>query len=132
MLVNIESIILQKNIDSLCTVLDNLISNAIKFTPENGEIRILAKLTKSTITIDIKDSGPGISDISQTQIFDPFYRDNQANNGLVAGSGLGLFIAKEATSLLKGEISMAPKQTNADIGAHFILRIPHSSLNFIP
>ena len=76
-------------------------------------------------------TGPGISDISQTQIFDPFYRDNQANKGLVAGSGLGLFIAKEATSLLKGEISMGPKQTYADIGAHFILRIPHSSLSFI-
>ena len=129
-LVNAEQIILQKNIEQLHTVLDNLISNAVKFTPENGEIRVLAKLNKSMIIIEIKDTGPGINSDNQTQIFDPFYRGNQANNGLIAGSGLGLFIAKEAASLLKGELTFAPKQTTADIGAHFILSIPHTPVSF--
>lgn len=128
--INVEAIILQKNIKQLRTVLDNLISNAIKFTPDQGEIYLSAKREKSTIIIEIKDTGPGINLSSQAQIFDPFYRGDQVSNILVAGSGLGLFIAKETTSLLKGDISIVPKQTNTDFGAHFILQIPFSSLSF--
>jgi two-component system, NtrC family, sensor histidine kinase GlrK len=130
MLVNTEQIMLQKNMDQLQTILDNLISNAVKFTPENGEIQVIAKLAKAMVTIEIIDTGPGVNNDNKMQIFDPFYRGNQANNGLVAGSGLGLFIAKEATTLLKGELTIVAKQTNDDIGAHFILRIPHSSVSF--
>lgn len=126
---NIDNIMLQKNMEQCRTILDNLISNAVKFTPENGEIKVLAKLTKAMIIVEVKDTGPGINSNNQTQVFDPFYRGNQANNGLVAGSGLGLFIAKEAATLLKGDLSIAPKQTVEDIGAHFILRIPHSSVS---
>lgn len=139
MQVNIENIILQKNIQQLRTVLDNLISNAIKFTPDNGDIDLSAKRTKTTVIVEIKDTGPGINNAVKAQIFDPFYRGDQVNNNLVAGSGLGLFIAKETASLLKGDISIASKQLNNDIGgndtggndigAHFVLRIPYSSLN---
>ena len=129
-LVKTEQIILQKNIEQLRTVLDNLISNAVKFTPENGEIKLLAKLSKAMIIFEIIDTGPGINNNNQAQIFDPFYRGNQASNGLLAGSGLGLFIAKEAAKLLKGDLTIAPKQTNIDIGAHFILSIPHASVSF--
>ena len=130
MLLNVEQIVLQKNIEQLRTVLDNLISNAVKFTPENGEIKVAAKLSKAMIIFEIKDTGPGIKSDNQTQIFDPFYRGNQASNGLIAGSGLGLFIAKEAANLLKGDLTIAPKQTSTDIGAHFILSIPHASVSF--
>lgn len=129
-LVNAEQIKLQKNIDQLRTVLDNLISNAVKFTPENGEIKLLAKLAKNMIIFEVNDSGSGINSNIQTQIFDPFYRGNQANVGLIAGSGLGLFIAKETTILLKGELKVAPKQTPTDVGAHFILTLPYSSFIF--
>ena len=121
---NIENIVIQKNTETLRSILDNLISNAVKFTPENGEISISASQTKSTMTIAVKDTGPGIAENNKYALFEPFYRGNQPNTGLVSGSGLGLFIAKEASNTLGGVLSLAP----CEVGAHFILTIPTSNL----
>ena len=121
---NIENIVIQKNTETLRSILDNLISNAVKFTPENGEIGISASQTKSTMTIAVKDTGPGIAENNKYALFEPFYRGNQPNTGLVSGSGLGLFIAKEASNTLGGVLSLAP----CEVGAHFILTIPTSNL----
>ena len=123
--VNADNVVAQKNIATLRSILDNLISNAVKFTPQHGEISIAASQTKSTMTIVVKDTGPGIADNNKQALFEPFYRGNQANTGLVSGSGLGLFIAKEATNSLGGVLSLAP----SEVGAHFILTIPISHLN---
>jgi two-component system, NtrC family, sensor histidine kinase GlrK len=121
----IENIVTHKNTEKLRNILDNLISNAVKFTPELGEISVTASQSKSTMTIAVIDSGPGIDEKSKHALFDPFYRGNQPNNGLVAGSGLGLFIAKEAASALNGELYTVPN----DAGAHFVLTIPNTNLN---
>ena len=121
---NIENIVIQKNTETLRSILDNLISNAVKFTPENGEIGISASQTKSTMTIAVKDTGLGIAENNKYALFEPFYRGNQPNTGLVSGSGLGLFIAKEASNTLGGVLSLAP----CEVGAHFILTIPTSNL----
>jgi two-component system, NtrC family, sensor histidine kinase GlrK len=119
----VGDIVVQLDKEKLHTVLDNLISNAVKFTPENGEIHIQATQSKNLLTIEVKDSGPGIADASKSALFAPFYRGDQPNNSLVAGSGLGLFIAKEIVSALKGELSLAP----SSIGAHFVIRLPIQS-----
>jgi signal transduction histidine kinase len=103
-------------------VLDNLISNAVKFTPDMGEITLQAKHAKSMLTIDIKDTGAGIKEADKANLFEPFYRGEQPNNSLVNGSGLGLFIAKEAVIALHGEISLQ----HAAVGTHFVLRLPTS------
>lgn len=123
MLVTIEDIAMQVDVEKLRTALDNIISNAVKFTPDNGEISIIATQSKSMITIEVKDTGPGISEVAKTGLFDAFHRGEQPSNSLVGGSGLGLFIAKEAVSALKGEISLAPART----GAHFILHLPNAT-----
>jgi len=122
--VTIADFAIQMNAEKLRTVLDNLISNAVKFTPNNGEINITATQSKSVITIVVKDTGPGISEATKAGIFDPFYRGEQPNNNLVSGSGLGLFITKEAINALNGEISLVP----TPFGAHFILHLPSSQL----
>jgi signal transduction histidine kinase len=85
-----------------------------------GEITLQAKHAKSILSIDIKDTGTGIKEADKTSLFEPFYRGEQPNNSLVNGSGLGLFIAKEAVTALQGEISLQDSTT----GAHFILRMP--------
>lgn len=117
---SIDNITLTLDIDKLHTILDNLISNAVKFTPRNGLIKIHGRHSKSRLSIEIKDSGPGIKENHVIGLFEPFYRGDQPKSTLVAGSGLGLFIAKEAALALKGEIKLIPSQ----IGAHFTLQIP--------
>jgi two-component system, NtrC family, sensor histidine kinase GlrK len=116
----VDDFLLYIDIEKLRTVLDNLISNAVKFTPANGEINIKASQSKSSITIEVQDTGPGIDEPNKNRLFDPFYRGDEPNNSLLTGSGLGLFIAKEATNVLKGELSLSPSK----IGAHFILNLP--------
>ena len=111
---------IQTDKDKFHAVIDNLISNAVKFTPNNGEITIRVASTKSSIIIEVLDSGPGISEPIRTGLFDPFYRGKQPDNHLVSGSGLGLFIAKETASALKGELSLLHSKQ----GAHFVLELP--------
>ena len=123
--INAANIVIQKNTEKLRNILDNLISNAVKFTPESGEIIITANQNKSTITIGVKDTGPGVDDKSKFALFEPFYRGKQPSASLVSGSGLGLFIAKETAIALNGELTAIP----SDVGAHFVLVIPTSNLN---
>ena len=108
--------------EKLRVVLDNLISNAVKFTPIMGEITLQTKHDKSLLSIDIIDTGAGIKEADIANVFEPFYRGEQPNNSLVNGSGLGLFIAKEAVTALQGEIRLQASTT----GAHFVLRLPAS------
>lgn len=104
----------------LIIVLDNLISNAIKYTPVNGEITIKTKQDKYWQTIEIIDSGPGLSLADKARLFDPFYQGNASYQGLVNSSGLGLSIAKSLIEAHHGAIELSESQT----GAHFILRLP--------
>jgi two-component system, NtrC family, sensor histidine kinase GlrK len=116
----VSDIAIQTDKDKFHAVIDNLFSNAVKFTPNNGEITIRASASKSSLTIEVQDTGPGVSEQSKAGLFDPFYRGQQPDKSLVNGSGLGLFIAKEAASALKGELSLRASQQ----GAHFILELP--------
>ena len=111
---------IQTDKEKFHAVMDNLISNAVKFTPDNGEITIRAASTKLSVTIEVLDTGSGVGEQSKTGLFEPFYRGKQPENNLVSGSGLGLFIAKEAAVALKGELSLLPSQQ----GAHFVLELP--------
>ena len=128
--ININQLVDDVNIvidaEKLRVVLDNLISNAVKFTPNFGEITLQAKHAKSILTIEIKDTGAGIKEADIASVFEPFYRGEQPNNSLVNGSGLGLFIAKEAVTALQGEISLQDSTT----GAHFVLRLPTSPAKY--
>lgn len=129
---SIDEIIMLVDLEKLRTVLDNLISNAVKFTPDNGEISIRASQSKNIVTIAIRDTGAGISEANTTGLFEPFYRGEQPNNSLVTGSGLGLFIAKEVVNALNGEISLVSAQAGMHVqrGAHFIIRLPVSQQAF--
>ena len=106
--------------EKLTIIMDNLVSNAVKYTPQNGIILIRTRLEKGTWTIDVKDNGPGLTDLDQARLFDPFYRGNNLHKGLISGSGLGLAIAKELVKVHQGTIKLA----QSNIGAHFIVRIP--------
>lgn len=87
-------------------VLDNLILNAIKYSPNGGTITVSLELLKKEIAISVSDKGIGISKEEQSKIFDRFYRSSNPHIKGIAGSGLGLAICKEIITALNGEISV--------------------------
>jgi signal transduction histidine kinase/ligand-binding sensor domain-containing protein/DNA-binding response OmpR family regulator len=101
---NIDQLICWSDIDIYEKVLYNLISNACKHTPENGEINI-ELLFDERLTFSICNSGPGIPDEYIDKIFDRFFQVPGSFPG--KGSGLGLSIVKESVDLLEGKITVS-------------------------
>jgi signal transduction histidine kinase/ligand-binding sensor domain-containing protein len=97
----------------------NLISNAFKFTPENGEIKVVVGFTKGgSIEIAVKDSGCGIPEDKLENIFDRFYQVDGSNTREHEGTGIGLALAKELILLHKGNIRVNSKP---GAGSEFIV-----------
>jgi len=98
----------------------NLVGNAIKFTPENGEISINAVLMDSTVTVEVSDTGIGIAPKDITRLFDEFYRVENDINQNVKGTGLGLALAKKIVEAHQGKIWIT-SQINQGTTFHFTL-----------
>ena len=99
----------------------NLISNAIKFTPENGKISVNAQLDNTIVTVEISDTGIGISQEDIVRLFDEFYRvDNQINQN-VKGTGLGLPLAKKIVEAHGGKMWITSKLNE---GTTFYFTLP--------
>jgi two-component system sensor histidine kinase VicK len=93
--------------DQIDQVLDNLVSNAIKYTPEEGSIAIRARKTeKEWLEIVVQDNGIGIPRKDLARIFDRFYRVDKARSRNMGGTGLGLSIAREIVKAHGGTISL--------------------------
>jgi signal transduction histidine kinase len=100
-------------------VLDNLISNAIRYSPDGGTIELDMRLHESHLLVSVRDSGPGIPEQDLPHIFEPFYRGSA---GTASGhAGLGLAIAGRLMSLQGGAISAASRSSG---GAEFTIRLP--------
>ncbi len=85
-------------------VLNNLIGNAIKYSPQGGSIRVSGKATPDAVEITVSDDGIGIPIEDQTRIFERFYRADDALSRRTQGSGLGLYIAKAVVEAHGGRI----------------------------
>ena len=99
----------------------NILSNAIKYTPENGKIKIYVGFVYNDAYIKIIDNGIGISEQDLTRIFDRFYRADKARTREMGGTGLGLSIAKEILDQNKGSIDI---RSDLGKGTEVIIRIP--------
>jgi signal transduction histidine kinase len=104
----------------LKNVLINLVSNAIKFSPENNEIKIATSLQDGHIQIKVIDHGMGIPENDQVHLFERFFRATNATN--IQGTGLGLHIVGRYVELLKGKISY---QSQLEAGSIFCIAIPN-------
>lgn len=100
--------IIQADYDILVRILSNLISNAIKFTPENGEIKLMSTYpeNKDLLCIQVQDSGVGIPVNEQDMIFDQFYSTDKAQTGNFRSTGLGLTFCKLAVEKQGGSIGV--------------------------
>ncbi|NIW44374.1 MAG: hypothetical protein GWN30_06265 [Gammaproteobacteria bacterium] len=103
----------------LTQVLVNIIHNAIKFTPENGEIDCILKLQDDNIQFSIKDTGSGIAREDLPRIFERFYKSRRTKKG--TGTGLGLSIAKHLVGAHGGKIWA---ESHLGEGSTFIISLP--------
>jgi two-component system sensor histidine kinase GlrK len=103
-------------------VVDNLLTNAIKYTPENGRIAVSLSAEGPSAVIDIRDSGPGIEPEDRERIFEPFWQGRTPYESSVKGTGLGLSIAKDYVEAHGGSIELVESPG----GAHFRVSLPLS------
>ncbi|MEZ7172439.1 cell wall metabolism sensor histidine kinase WalK [Sporosarcina sp. OR05] len=90
--------------DKMTQVIDNIISNALKYSPDGGDVRFGVTLSGSFIKVMISDDGLGIPKANVNRIFERFYRADRARSRAMGGTGLGLAIAKEMIHAHGGEI----------------------------
>jgi signal transduction histidine kinase len=105
----------------LLRIMEELISNAVKFTPAGGTVKISLNLTEQHLCFVVQDTGPGIPPGDEQRIFDQFYRGKSAVNG----AGLGLSLVRGNVELLGGMVSAATAATG---GARFEVLLPWEEL----
>ena len=99
----------------------NLVSNAVKFTPEGGVVTVTCALRDGMATIEVRDTGPGIPEDMQEMIFDPFVQLGRSLTNTQEGAGLGLAISRDLARAMHGDVTVESKPGS---GATFTLRLP--------
>lgn len=107
--------------DKLRVALGNLLSNAIVYSPDGGEIRLAARVVDGRLAIDCIDAGPGVAPEDAERIFDPFVQGSRRPDGALPGSGVGLSIVRELVAAQGGRVFLVPTQR----GAHFRMELPY-------
>lgn len=116
-----ESISIQATADGLETVFNNLIGNAIKYTPEGGKIRIGVVPTNGSVQITISDTGIGIAEEDLPHLGEEFFRAKSARHSEIVGTGLGLSIVKQLLEHFEGVIEVS---STVGKGTTFTLEFP--------
>ncbi|MCI9626919.1 MAG: cell wall metabolism sensor histidine kinase WalK [Clostridia bacterium] len=109
------------NPDRMEQVLTNVISNAVKYTPEDGEINVFSGYLYDYIYVKVQDTGIGIAKKALPYVFDRFYRTDRARSRNEGGTGLGLAIAKEIVEEHGGSISITSQQGK---GSEVLIQFP--------
>jgi PAS domain S-box-containing protein len=105
----------------LAQLLDNLVSNAIKFTPESGRVDVRASSSRGNAILEVRDTGMGIPAEEQEHVFERFFRTSRATEQAIQGTGLGLAISKAIVHAHGGRITLASSEGE---GATFHVTLP--------
>src|SRR5688572_1765183 len=124
LVIDSQSGTVQADREKLRSVVDNLVGNAVKFTPPGGNVSVLARSSGSEALIEVIDTGPGVPAEERESIFDSFFRGRAKASSRVEGSGLGLAIAREFVEAHGGRISVI----GGGSGAHFRVALPRNPL----
>jgi signal transduction histidine kinase len=123
--VDLEEAEITAHEDLLTQVWNNLIHNAIKFTPEGGTILVRLARRGERLEARFADTGVGISVEDQARVFERFYKSDRSRQSEAGGSGLGLAIAKRIVDLHQGRISV---DSRPGAGAEFVVTLPFVSV----
>src|SRR5438067_8859118 len=120
-----QPVMLEADPQKLRSIVDNLISNAVKFTPSGGVIAVRARSAAGEAVIEVVDSGPGVPPEERESIFNLVFRGRTkaAEGGRIKGSGLGLAIARELVEAHGGQIAVV----GDGAGGHFRVTLPRRS-----
>ena len=102
-------------------ILGNLVSNAIKYTNHNGEVRFAIKPKHNRVILSVSDTGMGIPKNSRDNVFSKFYRGDNVIRKETSGTGLGLYLVKGLVSELGGEVWF---DSTEDKGSTFYVSLP--------
>lgn len=117
----VQDIELRADRAKLKLILDNLLSNALKYSPRGGTIFIHARTDQDWLELDVADTGPGISQDERAAIFDAFYSGRAPTAGHLKGTGIGLSVVNEFVQAHGGSIGIVD---GIFPGAHFRVRLP--------
>jgi len=107
--------------EAIRQIFDNLIDNAIKYTPLGGRVRVACSLAADVVGVDVTDTGIGIPRDELPRIFERFYRVDKARSRELGGTGLGLSIVRHLISSIRGQISVTSRPGS---GSRFTVKIP--------
>jgi len=129
--VDAQPALLEADPEKLRSIVDNLVSNAVKFTPPGGTITVRARAQSGEAVIEVMDTGPGVPPEERESIFNLFFRGrtkaDSGRAGGIKGSGLGLAIARELVEAHGGQITVVTAAAGGPHGAHFRVTLPRRS-----
>ncbi len=120
LVLDLAQVTVEADASKLRSIVENLVGNAVKFTPEGGTISVRAIEEAAEAIVEVIDSGPGVPAAERDSIFDSFFRGRAKSIGRVEGSGLGLAIAREFAEAHGGRIAAV----GGAGGGHFRLALP--------
>ncbi|GAB5403151.1 MAG: hypothetical protein Aurels2KO_13820 [Aureliella sp.] len=110
--------------EKMTSCLVNLLGNAIKYTPDGGDVRLFAEQSDGFLNIAVEDTGIGIEESEISKIFDRFYRCNDERVAELEGNGLGLAFSQEVVRLHNGELQV---DSQINVGSRFTISLPLAS-----
>lgn len=118
---NVETFNMDFDADKFTKIINNLISNSLKFTPQGGKIYLEVTANATNLELKVSDTGVGIAPESLPFVFDRFYQANESKHQQTAGNGVGLALTKELVLLLEGKIQV---ESELGQGTTFLMQFP--------
>lgn len=110
--------------EGIAQLLDNLVDNAIKYTPSGGRITVRWRATDEDVVLEVEDTGLGIPERDLPRIFERFYRVDKARSRELGGTGLGLSIVKHLAMAMNGAVTVTSAE---DVGSTFRVTLPRAA-----
>ncbi|MGK2850327.1 MAG: sensor histidine kinase [Candidatus Limnocylindrales bacterium] len=117
-----RALVMRADRDRLAQVLDNLVSNALRYSPDGGRVTLAASWSDGRIRLSVADEGPGLTVEQRERVFERFYRVDPSRSRALGGSGIGLAIARALIDAMDGRIWVESEGTGR--GSTFEIELP--------